>query len=178
MQSLITDRLILRPWKNEDLEFFAELNADPRVMEHFPSTLKREESDALGYKLKEYIEKNGWGLWAVSIKDGAPFIGFIGLSIPNFEAHFTPAVEVGWRLAFNYWGKGYASEGAHAAIQYGFEQINLKEIVSFTPTRNKRSIRVMEKLGMSRDEADDFDHPNLEEGHLLKRFVLYRLRSD
>lgn len=173
-----TDRLILRSWKERDLEPFAALNADPRVMEYFPSILSRTESDQLAKRIKTKMDEKGWGMWAVSIPGVAEFIGFIGLNSEDqisFPAPFTPAVEVGWRIAFEHWGKGYATEGAKAALAYGFETLNLGEIVSFTATQNRRSRRVMERIGMHHDPRDDFDHPKLVEGHPLRRHVLYRL---
>lgn len=172
-----TKRLILRPWRETDLEPFAALNADPRVMEYFPSLLTRKESDERVHSWEEKIQAKGWGLWAVSVPDIADFIGFIGLEYVNFEAYFTPAVEIGWRLAYPFWGKGYATEGAKAALAYGFETLNLKEIVSFTAVQNMRSSRIMEKIGMYHDPKDDFDHPKLPEGHWLRRHVLYRLNQ-
>jgi|SRR3990167_3398796 len=178
MTTLKTQRLILRPWREEDLEPFAQLNADPRVMEYFPSVLSREASDQVAKKLQAKFEERGWGLWAVSVPGVAEFIGFIGLNTVDkatFPAHFTPAVEVGWRLAFDYWGKGFATEGAIASLKYGFETLQLKEIVSFTAVQNARSRAVMGKIGMQRDPKDDFDHPKLPEGHWLKKHVLYRL---
>lgn len=175
MTILKTKRLILRPWREEDLESFAQLNADPRVMEYFPSVLSRQESNDLAQRISTKLEKQNWGLWAVSVPDIADFIGFIGLAVPSFEAHFTPAVEIGWRLAFDHWGKGYATEGAKAALKYGFETLNLDEIVSFTAVQNMRSRRIMEKIGMHHDSKDDFDHPKLPEGHSLSKHVLYRL---
>jgi len=172
-----TKRLILRPWSKEDLEPFAELNADPYVMEHFPSTLSHAESDKLAQSLSTTLQKQGWGLWAVSVPGVSKFIGFIGLSVPSFNAHFTPAVEVGWRLAHEYWGKGYATEGALEALKYGFEALHLNEIVSFTAVQNQRSIAVMERIGMHHNPTDDFDHPKLPEGHKLRRHVLYRINQ-
>ncbi len=172
-----TKRLTLRPWEKEDLEPFAKLNADPRVMQHFPATLSRKESDQLARRISTKLQKQGWGLWAVSISDTSEFIGFIGLSTPSFSAHFTPAVEVGWRLAYEFWGKGYASEGALAVIKYGFETLKLTEIVSFTTMANKRSQSVMEKIGMQRDPYDDFNHPKLSEKDQLRGHVLYRIKN-
>lgn len=172
-----TKRLLLRPWQEGDLKPFARLNADPRVMEYFPSALSREESDDLTRNIIAEFEEQGWGLWAASVPDVADFIGFIGLARPSFEAHFTPAVEIGWRLAIDHWGKGYATEGAKAVLAYGFETINLPEIVSFTSVQNMRSRHVMEKIGMQHDPKDDFEHPNLHEQHPLKEHVLYRLRK-
>ena len=144
-------------------------------MEHFPARLSSQESDALAARIETHFDQHGFGLWAVGIKGVVPFAGYIGLSIPSFEAHFTPCVEIGWRLAREHWGCGYAIEGAQAALVFGFEQLHLAEIVSFTVPANVRSRRVMEKLGMSRDPSDDFDHPMLPAGHPLRHHILYRL---
>jgi RimJ/RimL family protein N-acetyltransferase len=173
---LWTERLVLRQWRDDDLEPFAALNADPEVMRYFPAPLTREQSDALVERARGQISERGWGWWAIEVAGGEPFIGFVGLSEPRFEAHFTPAVEVGWRLARRAWGYGYATEAGQAALAFGFEELALDEIVSFTAVVNERSWRVMERLGMTRDEADDFDHPFVEPGP-LRRHVLYRLRS-
>ena len=181
MTTLKTERLILRPWCEQDLEPFAKLNADPRVMEYFPATLSKAESDQLAGRIKTKMDEKGWGIWAVSVPGVAEFIGFIGLNSEDqisFPAPFTPAVEVGWRIAFEYWGKGYATEGAKAALAYGFETLNLGEIVSFTAVQNMRSRRVMERIGMHHDQRDDFDHPKLAEGHPLRKHVLYRLSQE
>jgi len=175
-QVITTSRLVLRPWQEEDLEPFAILNADPRVMEHFPSVLSREESDSFAHAIIEHFQQRGWGLWAVSLCNEANFIGFIGLSYITFEAPFTPAVEVGWRLAYDHWGKGYATEGALASLQFGFETLLLDEIISVTAVCNERSKRVMECIGMTHNARDDFDHPKLPEGHRLRRHVLYRIQ--
>ncbi|HEU4339134.1 MAG TPA: GNAT family N-acetyltransferase [Planctomycetota bacterium] len=173
-----TERLILREWRDSDYEPFAALNADRRVMEFFPAPLERSASDALAIRIRDGFARHPFGLWAVEVPGVAPFIGFTGLSIPNFTAFFTPAVEIGWRLAFNHWGQGYATEGAKAAIEYGFREAGLQEIVSFTAPSNVRSIRVMEKVGMKRNPAEDFDHPALPMGHRLRRHVLYRMTAD
>jgi RimJ/RimL family protein N-acetyltransferase len=170
-----TPRLILRCWRPEDRAPFAALNADPAVMEHFPSTLSRTESDALADRIESHFAKHGFGLWAVEIHGVAPFAGFIGLSVPAFETHFTPCVEVGWRLARAHWGKGYATEGASATLRFGFERLGLNEIVSFTVPANTPSRRVMERIGVRHSPADDFDHPSLPAGHPMQRHVLYRL---
>jgi 3-dehydroquinate dehydratase/shikimate dehydrogenase len=173
-----TERLILRPWQEADLEPFAQLNADPRVREYFPRVLSHQQSDASVKLFSDHIQRHGWGLWAASLIQTGEFIGFIGLQKVDFQAPFnklSPAVEIGWRLAFNHWGKGYATEGAIAALQYGFEALSLKEIVSFTAVPNMRSRHVMEKIGMSHDPKDDFNHPKLQEGHKLCRHVLYRI---
>ena len=172
-----TQRLLLRQWREEDFAPFAAMNADPRVMEHFPSVKTLEESRKEYQAILEQFKKHGYGWWAVSVIDGPDFIGFVGLNHVNFETSFTPAVEIGWRLAFNYWGKGYATEGAIASLRYGFETLKLKEIVSFTAVQNMKSRAVMERIGMHHDAEDDFDHPRLPEGHPLRRHVLYRIRA-
>jgi RimJ/RimL family protein N-acetyltransferase len=176
---LTTQRLILRPWRESDRPAFARLNADPLVMEFFPRCLSRDESDGAAIRIQRAIEQRGWGFWAVEVKGTAPFIGFVGVSAPGFTAHFTPCVEIGWRLAKEHWGQGYASEAAAACLRFGFEKLTLQQIVAFTVPLNKRSIAVMERIGMSRNPADDFDHPNLPPGDPLQRHVLYRMnRSD
>jgi RimJ/RimL family protein N-acetyltransferase len=172
---LRTARLVLRRWRPEDREPFAFLNGDPLVMLHFPATLTRKESDALAGRIEWHFGHYGFGLWAVEIPSVTPFAGFIGLSVPSFEAHFTPCVEVGWRLMKRHWGMGYATEGARAALQFGFERLGLEQIVSFTVPANVPSRRVMERIGMSYSEVDDFDHPLLMEGHPRRRHVLYRM---
>jgi ribosomal-protein-alanine N-acetyltransferase len=171
---LETERLLLRQWLPEDLEPFAAHSADPEVMRYFRSTLSREQSDALARDFAQAIGERGWGFWAVEARDGPRFIGFVGVSEPHFEAHFTPAVEVGWRLGREHWGHGYATEAARAAVDFGFRELELSEIVALTIPDNLRSRRVMERLGMTRDPADDFDHPNLPDWP-LRRHVLYRL---
>jgi len=171
---LQTDRLRLRAWRDTDRDAFARLNADARVMHYFPALLTREESDALADRIQALIDEQGWGLWAVEVVGVAPFIGFVGLARPRFDAHFTPCTEVGWRLAAEFWGRGYATEAARAALRFGFQELLLDEIVSFTATDNWPSRRVMERLGMTRDAADDFDHPGLPADHPLARHVLYR----
>ena len=174
-KTIKTERLILRPWREEDLEPFAKLNADPRVMEYFPGLKSRQESDASVKLMSNHIERCGWGFWATSLIQTGEFIGFIGLEDVYFKADFTPAIEIGWRLAFNCWGKGYATEGALASLRYGFEKLKLEKIVSFTPVQNMRSRAVMERIGMHHDQKDDFDHPRLPEGHHLRRHVLYQI---
>jgi RimJ/RimL family protein N-acetyltransferase len=169
-----TPRLRLRRWLSVDREPFAAMNGDPLVMEHFPTVLSRAESDALAGRIEEHFERHGFGLWVVEISGVAPFAGFLGLSIPTFTAPFTPCVEVGWRLIREHWGRGYATEGARAAIAFGFQTLGLEEIVSFTVPENGRSRRVMEKLGMTRNPDDDFDHPGLPYGHPRRRHVLYK----
>jgi RimJ/RimL family protein N-acetyltransferase len=175
MTPMRTERLLLRRWRPSDLAPFAALNADPRVMRFFPATLSRAESDAFAEQIEEHFAEHDFGLWAVEAPGLAPFIGFVGLSVPRFEASFTPCVEVGWRLAAEHWGRGYAPEAARAALAFGFDTLGLREILSFTTVVNQPSRRVMEKLGMTHDPSDDFDHPALPEGHNLRRHVLYRV---
>jgi RimJ/RimL family protein N-acetyltransferase len=172
---LRTSRLVLRRWRDTDRAPFAALNADPVVMEHFPAPLRREESDDLADRIAAGLDERGWGLWAVEIPGTVAFAGFIGLNPATFDAPFTPAVEVGWRLARAHWGRGYASEGASAALSFGFDALALEEIVSFTTHGNTRSRRVMERVGMRRDPADDFDNPNVPNCDALRPHVLYRL---
>ena len=173
-----TQRLILREWTDDDLEPFAALNADTRVMEFLPALLTREQSDEMATRIRTYFQERGFGLWAVEVRGGAKFIGFVGLTVPRFEAHFTPCVEVGWRLAAEHWGQGYAPEAARAALDYGFTELALKEIVSITVPRNLKSRRVMEKIGLRHDPTGDFLHPLLSDGHLLQQHVLYRLSAN
>jgi RimJ/RimL family protein N-acetyltransferase len=173
--SLRTPRLCLRPWRDQDLAPFAALNADPRVMEFFPKVLTPEESAARVSRIKEHFDVHGFGLWAVEVVGGADFIGFVGLNVTLFEAHFTPCVEIGWRLAFQHWGRGYATEAARAALDFAFHVLRLDDVVSFTVPANYRSRRVMERLGMTRAPGEDFEHPSLPAGHPLRCHVLYRL---
>lgn len=154
------------------------MNADPRVMEHFPATMSREESDALIDRVDGYFDRHGYGLWALEVASTGAFIGFTGLIPQTFEAHFTPAVEVGWRLARTAWGHGYASEAARAALAYGFDHAGLTEIVSMTAVTNTRSQAVMRRIGMTRDPADDFEHSKIPAGSPLRPHVLYRITAD
>ena len=172
-----TDRLILRQWQSSDLRPFADLNACKRVCEFLPKTLTVAESTEMAERIMAHFDRHGFGLYAVAQKDGEEFIGFTGLNIPSFEAHFMPAVEIGWRLAYKHWGCGYATEAAQAVLAHAFHTLNLPEIVSFTVPENIRSRRVMEKIGLHHTEKDDFDHPKLPDGHRLKRHVLYRLKN-
>ncbi|HEY2252727.1 MAG TPA: GNAT family N-acetyltransferase [Planctomycetaceae bacterium] len=165
----------MRAWRTSDLAPFAAMSADQRVMEFFPKLLDREESDALAARVSEHFDQHGFGLWAVEAPGISDFIGFVGLSVPRFEAHFTPCVEIGWRLAYEHWGCGYATEGAQAALDFAFDRLQLDEVVSMTVPANRRSWTVMERLGMKRSPDDDFDHPLLAEGHPLRRHVLYRI---
>jgi RimJ/RimL family protein N-acetyltransferase len=177
LNSLRTKRLLLRHWREADVAPFAALNADPEVMRHFPSPLTREQTEAMYGRILEGFATRGFGLWAVELVASGEFIGFVGLLVPSFEAHFTPCVEIGWRLARKYWGNGYAPEAAREVLRDGFERVGLSEIVSMTATTNLPSMRVMEKIGMVRSPGDDFDHPWLDAGHPLCRHVLYRVQA-
>jgi len=170
---LATGRLRLRPWKESDFAPFAALNGDPLVMEHFPAVKSRAQSDAEAHRILSRLDARGWGHWAIEVVGGAPFIGFAGLAEKTFAAPFTPCVEVGWRLARDAWGHGYATEAARAALAFGFRELGLAEIVSYTTLRNARSIAVMERLGMRRDI--EFEHPLLPVGSPVRSHILYRL---
>ena len=170
---LRTQRLILRRWRDSDREPFARMNADPEVMRYFPRALTRHESDALIDRSDAEFDLRGYGRWAVEIPDEAPLIGFVGLSLATFQ----PMPEIGWRLDRSAWGRGFATEAARATIEDAFDRLGLEEVLSWTVPTNLASIRVMERLGMTHDPADDFDHPNMPEGHPLRRHVLYRISS-
>ncbi|NMR19107.1 GNAT family N-acetyltransferase [Cellulomonas fimi] len=173
-----TPRLHLRRWRADDLGPFAELNADPEVMAHFPAPLDRAASDALAARADAVLERDGWGLWALEVTEGADagaFAGFTGLAVPTWPASFGPCTEVGWRLARWAWGRGYATEAARHAVEHGFRYLGLGEIVSFTARTNARSQAVMERLGMRRDPDGDFLHPRVPSGHPVAPHVLYRL---
>ena len=172
---LRTERLLLRRWRPEDRVPFAAVNADPEVMEHFPARLTRAESDAFVDRIEAGFAEHGFGLWAVEVQVTGKFIGFTGLSVPSFDAHFTPAVEIGWRLARPAWGHGYASEAARHALAAGFTTYGLAEAVSFTSVTNVRSQAVMRRIGMTHDPADDFGHPRIAPDHRLHRHVLWRI---
>jgi ribosomal-protein-alanine N-acetyltransferase len=174
--TLATPRLLLRPLREQDFAAFAAMNADPRVMEWLPKALTRSESDATAARICDHFARHGFGKSAVEVIGACNFVGYVGLSVASFEAPFTPCVEIGWRLAFEHWGLGYATEGAQAVLAYAFGELNLDQVVSFTVPENVRSRNVMERLGMTRSPAEDFDHPILPEGHRLRRHVLYRMR--
>lgn len=171
-----TERLLLRRWRDADREPWAAMCADPQVMRHFPATLMREQSDAMIDRLDAHFDEHGFGLWAVERIDLGEFIGFVGLHRLTYDAHFTPAVEIGWRLARAAWGNGFATEAARAVVDHGFEQLGLDEIVSVTVPANGPSRNVMRKLGMTHDPAEDFEHPNLPDDSPLRHHVLYRLQ--
>lgn len=174
--ALWTERLQLRGWRDDDKPAYAALNADPEVMAHFPSTLTAAQSDEMVDRFVAGWEQRGYGLWAVEVRESSRFIGFVGLSSPTWQAPFTPCIEVGWRLSKDAWGRGYAPEAARAALAWGFEHLDPPrgEFVSFTTVANTNSRRVMEKLGLRRDVADDFDHPMLPDW-AGRRHVLYRI---
>ena len=174
-QTLTTGRLILRRWREADREPFARMNADSRVMQYMPALLTRDESNALVDRVEEHFEQCGFGPYAVEFE--GHFIGYTGLWTPTFYAHFTPCVEIGWRLAAQFWNQGFATEAARRVLEHAWADLPRTEIVSFTVPVNLASRRVMEKLGMSHNKADDFDHPRLAAGHPLRRHVLYRLKK-
>lgn len=176
--TLITERILLRPWRDSDRKPFARINADRQVMEFMPALLSQEESDRLVNRIHVHFEKHGFGLFAAELRDNGIFLGFIGLSVPGFDAPFMPAVEIGWRLASELWGQGLATEAAREVLRFAFQELGLMQVVSFTVPENARSRRVMEKLGMTHDADDDFDHPLLPEGHARRRHVLYRLKRE
>ena len=178
MSSIRTTRLLLRPFAAHDLDAFAALNADPRVREFYPSVLTRAESDESAGVYMRHWERYGFGRWTIEVPGVTPFAGIVGPMHVPFSAPFTPAVEIGWRLAHAHWGQGYATEAARAVVQFGFDTLGLVEIVAFTVPHNLRSRHVMERLGMTQSPEDDFDYPLLSEGHPLRRHVLYRLRRE
>lgn len=172
---LTTERLLLRRWRDSDRLPFQQLNADPRVMDFMPGLLTPAASDELITRIESHFEQYGFGPLAAELREDGTFLGYIGLYVPAFDAEFMPAIEIAWRLSADYWGRGLATEGARAVAHHTFGELGLASLVSFTVPENQRSRRVMEKLGMMHDPGDDFDHPNLPEGHSLRRHVLYRL---
>ncbi|GMK38680.1 N-acetyltransferase [Paenibacillus sp. CCS19] len=168
-----TERLQLRDWEEADLEPFRRLNADERVMKHFPKTLSTEETNMLYATIVSEFEERGFGLYAVEVKENKAFIGFIGFHRATFEAEFTPCIEIGWRLKQEAWGKGYATEGAEACLQYGFNTLGLDDVYSFTAEVNIPSKNVMQKIGMSFIKT--FDHPKVERSSPLNKHVLFHI---
>jgi len=175
---LHTQRLRLRAWRDEDLPIFAAMSADAEMNRYLLGPLTRQQSDALVARFIEHFQREGFGMWAVEAPSVAGFIGAVGLSVPRYAAPFTPCVEVGWRIAPEHWGKGFATEAAQAALAFGFKELELPEIVALTVPENARSRAVMVKLGMLRTAADDFDHPLVPAAHPLQRHVLYRLSKE
>lgn len=178
MKILETERLILRTWKPSDCQPMLDINQDPQVMEYFPRLQDLATTKKLIETINEHQKEHNFSLYATELKETNEFIGFIGLITIDFDAHFTPAVEIGWRLSRAHWGKGYAPEGARVVLDYGFRELHLPEIVSVTAVENKKSRRVMEKIGLHYDPADDFDHPKLADDSPLKRHVVYRLSRE
>ena len=172
--ALTTERLVLRAWRSSDRAPFAALGADPRVMRFLGPLLARAQSDALADRIEAHFAEHGFGLWAVEAPGVAEFVGFAGLASARFEAPFNPSIELGWRLAAEHWGRGYATEAAREAARFGFERLGLEEILAFTTVANRASRAVMERLGMTRDPRDDFEHPALATGDPLRPHVLYR----
>lgn len=172
--TLQTERLILRQWRPEDVAVFAEMNEDPEVMRYFPGPLTRQQSEGWAQSCQQMLEQQGWGLWAVEVREQSEFIGFVGLHAPVIDLPFNPCVEIGWRLKRSAWGQGYATEAARACLQFGFEHIGLQEIVSFTSIVNTPSSAVMQRLGMKRDAAT-FEHPSVPPGHILREHCVYRM---
>lgn len=170
---LETARLILRPWQASDLESFAQLNADPEVMRYFPAPLSRTESDALAERIQSAITENGWGFWAVELKQNQQFIGFTGLHYQPEQFAFSPCTEIGWRYAKQYWQNGYATEAAQACLDFAFQQLALNEVVAFTATQNHPSEKVMQRLGMH--YVKNFIHPKLDAQHPLAEHLLYSI---
>jgi ribosomal-protein-alanine N-acetyltransferase len=174
-----TPRLLLRTWHEEDAKPFAGINQDPKVIEFLrDDPMSLEEAQEFIRFTNEQINTRGFGWLAATLKDTHELIGFIGLHIPGFEAEITPCIEIGWRLAQKHWGKGYASEGANALLELGFNKFSLDEIVSFTAKDNIRSAQVMERIGMTRDFNGDFDHPKLPPGHRIRRHIVYRISKE
>jgi ribosomal-protein-alanine N-acetyltransferase len=171
---LTSDRLLLRRWRDEDREPFAAMNADPEVMRHFESPLTRRQSDALIDQVEAGFEADGFGFWAVQTHAGA-FIGCVGIARSTADAHFTPAVEMAWRLGRRFWGQGYATEAAARSLDFAFGPAALDEVVAFTAATNERSRALMARLGMQRDPAEDFEHPRVAPGHPLREHVLFRM---
>ncbi len=174
---LHTRRCVLRQWQPVDLEPWVAMNADPEVRRHFPSLLTAEAAAAEAGRCRDAIAQRGWGMWALDLPGVMPFAGFVGLNVPHYDAPFVPAVEIGWRLPRAAWGSGYASEAAQAALEFAFTRLGLREVVAIAVPGNQASLRVMQRLGMVRDMAGDFDHPRIEAGHPLRRHVLYRVAA-
>lgn len=175
IKQLESARLVLRQWRDDDLGEFAAMSSDPQVMRYFPAPLTRLEAAALIGRIRGHFNEYGFGLWALERKDSGAFIGMTGLAQVNFDAHFTPAVEIVWRLARRHWGQGYASEAAWTCLRCAFAQLRLEQVVSFTAQSNLPSQKVMEAIGMLPDPAGNFDHPRLPKGHPLRPHVLYRI---
>ena len=175
---LETDRLILRTWADHDFQPMFAINQDPKVMRYFPGLQDEETTKSFIKKVNDHFDKHGYSLYACVRRDSHEFIGFIGLLFADFESHFTPATEIGWRLSSRQWGRGFATEAAQAVLDYAFQELKVAEVVSFTAQGNAQSIRVMQKIGLQYNPEDDFDHPKLEKTSPLRRHVLYRLNRE
>jgi RimJ/RimL family protein N-acetyltransferase len=174
---LETDRLLMREWQEGDLKPFAEMGQDPDVMRYFPKQMSQEDAEQFITKSNLFLQHKGFTLWATTVKESGQFAGFVGLAEPSYQTHFTPCVEIGWRLSKKFWGQGFATEAARRVLKYAFEDLNLPEIVSFTTVLNTPSMKVMERIGMIRDTGGDFDHPKIPVDHPLCRHVLYRIKK-
>ena len=174
---IVREDLLFRPWRDEDLPAYAAMNADPRVMQFFQKTWTPQESAATLARVRDHFDRHGFGKWAVEAPGVAPLVGIVGLAVPDYDLPFNPCVEMGWRLAAEFWGRGYATEAARAALDFALGELGLREVVAFTVPTNVRSRAVMERLGMTRNPAEDFDHPMIPPGHALGRHVLYRLQA-
>jgi RimJ/RimL family protein N-acetyltransferase len=177
MKSLQTPRLILRQWQDSDIPTFIAMNQDPQVMEFFPDLWDEKKSREAVEKTREEFARNGFGKFALELKESGEFIGYVGLAEVNFDSHFTPAIEIGWRLASQHFGRGYATEAAREVLRFAFEELHLKEIVAFTIPQNSPSLNVMKKIGMTRDLNGDFFHPNIEPDHRFSHHLLYRAKN-
>ena len=177
MITLETERTILRPWRDEDIPTWVAMCADARVMEFYTMPLARDEACAQVEGMRARMKRDGYGWWVLEIKDGASVAGVMVLQDVPFETHFTPAIEIGWRLVPEAWGKGYASESGAALLDFAFNELQRSQVVAVTSAINVRSRRVMERLGMVYDPDDDFEHPRIEVGHPLRRHVLYRKKK-
>lgn len=174
---LETERLILREWKKSDIDLFVRINRDPLIMEYFPRTLDEKATRTLVERFEKHFKKYGYGFYALELKENSKFIGFVGISHVEIDVPFKPAIEIAWRLDYEYWGQGYATEAASEVLRYAFTELGLKDIVAYTVFDNTRSIHVMEKLGMEHDPKGDFSYPKLPDDHPLSRHVLYRLKA-
>ncbi len=178
MKNLETERLILRQWKDSDIAIFVEINRDEKVMEFFPEVWSEEKSRDCAEYFRKHFSENGFGFFAVELKENHEFIGFVGIAKVGFEAHFTPAIEIGWRLASKHFGNGYATEAAREVLRFAFQDLGLKEIVAFTVPDNLPSQNVMKKIGMTRDFAGDFLHPKLAQNHKFAPHILYKIKAE
>lgn len=177
ISTLLTERLILRQWQPSDYADFAQMNADTEVMRYFPKRLSSAQSDMIAHKCQQLIEDNGWGFWVVSLKETSKFIGMVGLNETHADMPFAPSVEIGWRLQKRYWGQGYATEAARAALCFAFNDLKLDAVVAFTAIINEQSQMIMKRIGMSNTQ-DDFYHPMLDSDHPLAKHVLFKITQD